>query len=304
MSKKTSKSQKMAENKKGKKEEHSYELHKNLFREVIEVLLYGLALLIFFKGFVFQNFQIPTSSMENTLLIGDHITANTFVLKKSSNLDKTLLPFREIKRGDVIVFKWPGNEQQDWIKRCVGLPGDRFAIKQDRVYINGELLKETYPFFKMHRGVDDRDKNNKYYPLGYEESKPGFENHEDLKGENITMARILVQTRAKMRESFKGRTGSDYERIMARFKEGASDVIPPGFFLMLGDNRNNSFDSRYWGLVPRELIQGRAWFVWWSYGEEVGSHKKKGFDLIMSYLQVPFTIWTRTRFGASFKMIR
>ena len=127
--------------------------HKGNFRELAEVALYGLLLLMFFRVYVFQNFKIPTSSMENTLLIGDHITANTFIFNNSTVLEKKLLPHRDVQRGDVVVFKWPGDERQDWIKRCIGVPGDEFSINLHVPSINGKPLHETYPFFKKHRGL-------------------------------------------------------------------------------------------------------------------------------------------------------
>lgn len=291
-------------------EQHGYEYHKSSFREVVEVLLYGLALLMFFRVFVFQNFQIPTSSMENNLLIGDHITANMFVFKNASKLDRTLLPFRDVKRGDVIVFKFPGNEREDWIKRCIGLPGDSYQVVDDQVYINDKPLDELYPFYKPQRGHSDRDPENHNFPLGYAEDKPGLVNARDRPNQVLTMDTVKRNTLNTLRRRYEGELDvnsmdqDDYNRVLDRLKSGDPNTIPEGFYLMMGDNRNFSYDSRAWGMVPRELIQGRAWLIWWSYGEDVDSHTKQGVDKIKSYLQVPITFWTRTHWSRCFNLIK
>ena len=304
----------MSKKDKKEKEEKSAEgevtYQKGAVRELAEVLLYGLALLMFFRIYVFQNFQIPTSSMENTLLIGDHITANMFVFKNSSELDKKILPFREIRRGDVVVFKFPGEETQDWIKRCIALPGDRFQMIQDRVYINGEPLNEPYPFYKQERGPgdNDRDPNNRYYPLDYG-IEPGLDNADPmfLQERTVTMEQIRAMTKRTLIERYRRRDGMNPDflnGVLERLQASPPETIPEGFYMMVGDNRNNSYDSTRWGLVPQELIEGRAWLIWWSYGEDVGSHQLKGKDLIMSYLRVPITFWTRTHWEKCFDLIK
>ncbi len=288
--------------------EKAVAFRKSVPRELAEVAFYGLSLLMFFRVFVFQNFQIPTASMENTLLIGDHITANTYMFNEGFDWERKILPIRDIRRGDVVVFKYPIDVRQDWIKRCIGLPGDSYEIKQHRVIINGTVLDETYPFYKMPRGNDDRDRENRYYPLGYNETKPGFEDPEYLPedNKNVALERIVRLTRYYLQEYYKerGLDGSSYERILSRLNKAPTGTIPEGFFLMMGDNRNNSFDSRGWGLVPKELIHGRAWFVWWSYGADVNNHEKTGADRGMKYVELLWTFWTRTRWKNSFELIK
>ncbi len=288
-----------------KKKRKVYESKKTMFRELFEILMYGLSLLIFCKGYAWQNFQIPTPSMENTLLIGDHITANTFIYRGKSELDKKILPHRDPKRGDVVVFKWPGDERQDWIKRCVGLPGDQFEIISDLIYIDGEPLNEPYPFYKTYsvQGQSDRDPEIAYRPIGYYEMKPGIDNAVYLANQTINMRAIRATTERTL-SRYREKDPEVFAKIQQRLRSGDPDRIPEGFYFLMGDNRNRSSDSRDWGMVPREFIEGRAYWVWWSYGEDEGSHEKRGFDLIWSYLRVPITFWYRTHWKETFSLIK
>ena len=281
------------------------DFQRNIFREIVEILMYGLSLLIFCKGFVWQNFQIPTPSMENTLLIGDHITANTMIFRNASAIEKKLFPFRDIKRGDIVVFKFPGGVRDDYIKRCIGVPGDRLEIISDRVYVNpDEPLQEQYTYYKkpMYSGTD-RDPDNRYFPLGYHETEPGLEHAEYPPNQNFKVSTIRSKTLRSLARH-KKYDPETYHRLVERLKSTEPGIIPEGFYFMMGDNRNRSYDSRSWGLVPKEYVQGKAFFRWWSYGEDEDSHKLKGWDLIWSYLRVPFTFWTRTHWEESFTFIK
>ena len=303
MSKKTKTStQSTDEDKKATKEPEQ-----NMFREIFEILMYGLALLVFFTRFVWQNFQIPTSSMENTLLIGDHIAANTFIFKNSSEFEKKIFPFRDLRRGDIVVFKYPEKNREDWIKRCIGLPGDTYEVRNDQVYINGGALKEEYPFYKAQpRNKSSRDPDNRYYPLGYHENKPGLENGIQLLEENLKLDYLLRNTSNWLYE-YRTLDKENYARVMGRLQAVLKEEtkrIPEGFYLMMGDNRNLSYDSRKWGLVPREMIEGKAYFVWWSYGEDEKSHELQGGELIWSYLRVPIEFFRRTHWKESMSLIK
>ncbi len=283
---------------------HSTEVayyQKSLIREVIEVIVYAVAILFFVNGFVWQNFQIPTESMENTLLIGDHLTVNTFMFQNATPLEKRLFPFRAIRRGDVMVFKFPKDVRQDFIKRCVGMPGDRFEIIEDRIFLDGTPLQETYSFYKSYRD-HGRDPNNSFRPVRYGEMKPGLENGDRFR-KSVSLQRIRNDTVSNLGR-FKQIDPESYRNVIRRLNRSDPDVIPEGFYLMMGDNRNLSADSRAWGLVPKELIQGRAWFVWWSYGEDEGSHELEGWARVWSYLRVPITFWTRTHWQESFTFIK
>lgn len=281
---------------------------KSVFRELGEILFYGLSLLIFFKTFVWQNFQIPTQSMENTLLIGDHITTNTFMFKSKASWEKSIFPFRELSRGDVVVFKWPGDTRQDWIKRCIGVPGDAFKIINDRVYINDEPLEETYTYYKnpaqANNPVDTgRDPENKYRPMGYDELQPGLDSATFRHHQEVNLSVLKNQTLMMLRE-FKYIDQEEHDRLVARLKSAPDNIIPEGYYLVMGDNRNRSADSRVWGLLPIELVHGRAYFVWWSYGEDENAHEKKGAALVGKYVRLVYTFFTRTRWEESFRRIK
>lgn len=280
------------------------------FREVAEIAFYGLTILIFMKGFVWQNFQIPTKSMENTLLIGDHITANTFMFKASHDWEKVIFPFRDIRRGDVVVFKWPGDDRQDWIKRCIGLPGDEFELKGDQLFVNGTRLDQPFAYFKDSFPQYDRDPNNSNYPLNFDTEKPGIDNaNPNNVGKSYSNA---AELKKRTKNHFKGPTFTNFEdrdqelfqKILDRLDSAPEGVIPEGFYMMMGDNRSHSMDSRTWGLVPKEFIEGRAYWIWWSYGEDENSHTKKGGDFVMSYVRVAWRFFTHTHFNRTFKLIR
>ena len=115
-----------------------------MLREYVELILVCVLFLIFVRAFVFQQSEIPTSSMENTILVGDYILVNRFVYAPGSEWERRLLPMREIQRGDIVVFKRPDTPEVDYIKRVVGVPGDLVAVRQGFLYVNGEAVEEPY----------------------------------------------------------------------------------------------------------------------------------------------------------------
>ena len=277
--------------------------HKNLLREYAEVVLWGFPLFLFFSTFVFQNFKIPTQSMENTLLIGDHLTVNTFLFSQTPNkLERALFPYRPPQRGDVMVFKYPGNPREKWVKRLVGLPGEAIKINNSHVHVNNEVLKEEYAFYRAPNRGDVRDPKTRFRPMDYYTLKPGIENAVEIYEHDVDLKDLIRKTR-KTLDRYRKTHPDFYSELMARL-ESSDGVIPEGFYFLMGDNRNNSQDSRFWGLVPKELIEGRAYWVWWSYGEDLGSHNLSGFNFIKTYLRYPITFWTRTHWSESFTRIK
>jgi signal peptidase I len=182
---------------------------KSVTREYFEAIVLAVILALFFRTFVIEAFKIPSSSMEDNLLIGDHILVNKFAYAPTMfSWEKTLLPIRDIHRKDVIVFKYPEDPTRNFIKRVIGLGDETVEIKKRQVYINAKPIQEPY---KVHKSDQQPD---------------------------------LV-----------GLMGDDFPRVR----------VPQGYYFAMGDNRDNSKDSRAWGFVPKEFIKGRAFIIYWSF---------------------------------------
>src|SRR5688500_7299114 len=229
---------------------------KSVFREYFESLVVTLAMALFGMTFILQAVTVPTGSMQNTILVGDYLLVNKFIFNPGGN-PLPLLPMREIRRGDIIVFKYPGdavNPQSDrerglvkyqinYVKRVIGLPGETVEFKNNQVFINGEPLPE-------HRVIGDApDEISALRTREFEERKPG-ETWDVYYSENSTRT---VQSGRPLRLEH-------WEFGVA----GKPMVVPESSFFVMGDSRDRSDDSRGWGFVPRELIIGRAMFVYWS----------------------------------------
>lgn len=222
---------------------------KSTLRDYYETLLITMIILNFARVFVFQTFKIPTGSMIDNLLIGDHLVVNKFVYGNAGEGPLAeLFPFREIQRGDIIVFRFPLDPNMDYVKRVVGLPGDVVSIVDKQVYINGEPLDEPY---KLH-------KDPRIYP-----SMPNID-----------------------------------DQFRRRDQMGAY-TVPPGQYFAMGDNRDLSWDSRYWGSVPREYIKGRPFLVYWSFRtDEEGAPQPGGLGRYLRVIRdfIPNTRWDRMGF--------
>ena len=229
---------------------------KTIFREYFESLVVTLIMALFGMTFIVQAVTVPTGSMQNTILIGDYLLVNKFIYApKGQTLP--FLPQREVERGDIIVFKYPGNKldprkdssrgivpyQINYVKRVVALPGETVEFRNNQVFINGNLLPE-------HRVIGDSDDNQSAL-----ETQQFEEQTADKKYSVYYSPRTMNpinQGREAMRE--------DYEFGV----EGKPMVVPENSFFVMGDSRDQSEDSRFWGFVPRNLIIGRAMFVYWS----------------------------------------
>jgi signal peptidase I len=185
---------------------------KSTIREYTEAILVALILALFIRTFVIQAFKIPSGSMLNTLLIGDHILVNKFIYGVKNPLNgNTWIPLKEPERGDVVVFKYPLNPEQDYIKRVVGVEGDKVEIKDKKVYINGELQKEPYTIFLDSKTIP-----------------PGAQPRD-------TMGPLTV---------------------------------PEDSLFVMGDNRDNSYDSRFWKFVNLKAVKGKAFIIYWSWNKQ------------------------------------
>jgi signal peptidase I len=228
---------------------------KSAVREYFESIVIAVILALFVRTFVVQAFKIPTGSMENNLLIGDHLLVNKFIFGPSvSPIERALLPERAIRRRDVIVFKFPEDRERDFIKRVIGLPGETLEVRNKRVYINGKLLDEPYVHYleppqspSVAAEVTSYDLRERYGPI----------------------------------------------------------TIPAGKYFMMGDNRDNSEDSRYWGLLSRDDVKGLAVMIYWSYESTTQDYEQTGVGATAKDLFTVVTqFFTRTRWNRMFHVVR
>jgi signal peptidase I len=224
---------------------------KSTIREYAESIVIAVILALFVRTWVVQAFKIPTGSMENNLLIGDHLLVNKFVFgPTASSIDRALLPIRNIRRGDVVVFKYPDEPERDFIKRVIGLPGETVELRAKKVYIDGQALDEPYVHFLQPASeaqeVTSFDVRERYGPV----------------------------------------------------------KVPDDQYFVMGDNRDNSQDSRYWGFLPAHYVKGRALMIYWSYesgredylDEGVGATAKRLLSVVTHF-------FTKTRWERLFHPI-
>lgn len=228
---------------------------KSVFREYFESFVVTLVMAIFGMTFVLQAVTVPTGSMQNTILIGDYLLVNKFIFAPGGK-PLPLFPQREIQRGDIIVFKFPGFPkelrksfqdtqsagvpyQTNFVKRVIGLPGDKVEVRGNDVYVNDQILSE-------HKIIGDspsRDAALKTKEIGPREPGQTYD---------VYYSRSAIEGKTSERD--------DYDFAGA----GKPYVVPDGSYFVMGDSRNQSLDSRYWGPVSRDLVVGRAMFVYWS----------------------------------------
>jgi signal peptidase I len=183
---------------------------KSVIREYVEAIVIAVVLAMFIRSFIIQAFKIPSGSMEPTLLIGDHILVNKFIYGITIPFThKKLLQWEKPQREDVIVFIYPVDESKDFIKRVIGVGGDRIEIKQKKIYINGQLFSDSHAH--------------------YQESNPSSSS---------------VQFRDNL----------------------GPIVVPENALFVMGDNRDRSYDSRFWGFVTLDHVKGKAFIIYWSWG--------------------------------------
>ena len=211
---------------------------KSKLRQNVEAIVIALCLALLIRTFIVQPFKIPSGSMIPTLLIGDHLLVNKFIYgTKIPFTNIRVLPVENIERGDVVVFKFPGNDAVNkglhYIKRAIGLPGDVIDIEGRDVIINGQKVKQVY------EGSYD------YYEQGTEVST---DKYIDTLSENI----FDVIYKKSSVNTTKGKTNFPI-------------TVPDGHIFVLGDNRDNSYDSRFWGFVPINNISGKAFLIHWSW---------------------------------------
>ncbi|WP_080507741.1 signal peptidase I [Bryobacter aggregatus] len=221
-------------------------------------------ILLFATTTLAQAFVIPTGSMEDTLLVGDHLLVDKLSYSPAGSFTKHLLPYQDVQRGDIIVFRYPEDIKQTYVKRAIGLPGDHIRIENKQLVLNGKQVAEPY---KVHKtGYIDSYRDN--FPS--EPLMPLFPGGRRMLRENV---------------------------------QGGELVVPAGAIFALGDNRDESEDSRYWGFVPRENIVGKPLIIYWSY--ESTRENLSGSPINPDHLKdLALNFFTKTRWDRSFQLVR
>jgi len=224
-----------------------------------------LIIVLFIMTFVLQNFEIPTSSMEDEMLIGDHVFVNREQFAPPTHWMGPLLPYRDIRRGDVAVFLSPEEKGLFVVKRVIGIPGDRIHLRDGAVYRNGQKLDEPYVEHKV----------GNYDP--YRDNFPAVPPSEMY-----------------------GVTSEDWQLTLPSYVQGEDVVVPPNSYFGMGDNRDVSKDSRFWGFIPKDNVIGRPLFVYWSFVTPPDQYLKRDMSDrlgFMAHTVVHFfdqTRWSRT----------
>lgn len=240
----------MAERAEGSKKTEKAE--RSVFREYFEAILIATIFLRFTNVFVVQTFYIPSGSMENTLLIGDHLFVNRFIYgPAASDLERDLLPLRPLERGDIVVFRSKTEPGMDVVKRCVAKARDEVQVVQKQLYLNAKMVDDSS--YVIHKDPET-------YP-----------DHP------------LVPSRARIRDNF------------------GPITVPEGNYFCMGDNRDESYDSRFWGTLPGHLVKGRALFIYWSNGAQPPEGQGNPLG---NLLKSAFGFFTNTRWERSFRLIR
>jgi signal peptidase I len=218
--------------------------------ETVEAVLVAAALALTFKGFVFQIFHVPSSSMEDTILTGDYVLVNKFAYGPHRGPWARVLPYRDLTRGDVVVFRYPPDPDRDFVKRAVAVPGDRIEAEAKALRVNGVELFEPYA---VHRDATTY--------------------------------------------------GTEAPPSLLRRDRFGPVAVQAGHFFAMGDNRDESQDSRFWGPVPLAHLEGRAVSVLWSVRESSRAFSGRGAAL-RHFLDTALNFLSRTRWKRSFHAIR
>jgi signal peptidase I len=239
--------------------------------EYIESLLVTILLALFGTSFIVQSFKIPSQSMEPTLLVGDHLLVNKFIFGGTGAWYEKVLPYREVRHGDIIVFKYPFDDHPYYVKRVIGIPGDRVKIVDQEVYVNGQKLTEPYA---VH------DPSVPYTP--FSDTFPPTTKH------------FLS---ADLRPEWS-------DEILSHVS-GGDLAVPPDKYFVMGDNRDRSWDSRYWGFVRRDAIMGGPVMIYWSVDTPGDGSEDEGFrarmhDFAETLLHLP----SRTRWHRMLHQVR
>jgi len=224
-----------------------------------------ILILLFATSTIAQPYVIPTASMHNTLLTGDHLIVDKLAYAPADGFSKHLLPYEDIQRGDIIVFRHPTLLNVDYVKRCIGMPGDHIKLVEKRVFVNGKPLTEPY--------VIHQD-NTSLYRDNFPQGQPEY----------VYDSKMAARMYQMLREDV----------------VNGELVIPPGNYFAMGDNRDDSLDSRYWGLVPRDNIEGKPLLIFWSYDAPTSDLEDYNLHHI---LDLGLHFFTKSRWNRTLKLI-
>jgi signal peptidase I len=255
--------------KENKREEKSRETTVEFLASLAAVLVTGL----FIITFIVQAFEIPSSSMEKTLLIGDHVFVNRVQFAPLTRWTGPLLPYRQIRHGDIVVFLSPAEPGLYVVKRIMGIPGDRIHLRSGVVYRNGERLDEPYV---IHKSTESYDANRTY------------------------------------RENFPAVLPSDFNNLAPAWQltlpqhvQGDDLVVPPNSYFAMGDNRDVSYDSRFWGFIPGENVIGRPMFIYWSFETPPNQYQHTAISERLGFVaHVVIHFFDQTRWRRTFRMVQ
>jgi len=237
--------------------------HTGVQRGAVADWAFNIVVLLFATSTIAQPFVIPTASMESTLMTGDHLIVDKMAYSPHDSVTGRLLPYSDVKSGDIIVFRWPVDIRETYVKRVIGMPGDHIRIEGKEVYRNGQKLTEPYV-----QHVDDRR-------IVFRDDFPS----------SLVPAEVYPQGR----------------RMLAENVRDGELIVPQGHYFALGDNRDNSSDSRFWGFVPRENIIGKPLVIYWSY--EAPTEDLTDYSM-HHFLDVATHFFSKTRWDRTFKLLR
>jgi signal peptidase I len=227
----------------------------------ILILLFGTTTLV-------QAFIVPTPSMETTVMVGDHLLVDKLSYAPPGSFSGHLLPYTEVKRGDIIVFRYPMNIQENYVKRVMGVPGDHIHLVRGVVYLNGKALTEPYVQHvdPVIRETDPQQRYRDNFPT--DAAGPVYPRAQQMLNEHVMNGEL---------------------------------VVPAESYFAMGDNHDNSLDSRYWGFVPRENIIGKPLVIFWSY--DAPTDDWTGYS-ITHFVDLAQHFFTRTRWERTLKLVR
>jgi len=239
----------------------------NPVRDFISEWTINILILLFGTTTLVQAFIVPTPSMDTTVMVGDHLLVDKLSYAPAGTISRYLLPYTDVKRGDIIVFRYPVDISENYVKRVMGVPGDHIHLEEKAVVLNGRKLVEPYA---RHVRPDI---------LPYADNFPSIP-----PGQNASYAET-----ARAQEMFS-------EHVV-----NGELVVPDGFYFAMGDNRDDSSDSRYWGLVPRENIIGKPLLIFWSYDAQ--TQDLVGFT-VNHFVDLAKNFFVKTRWDRELKLVR